>query len=109
MKKCIFLCRVFSTLPLWFNHYLSEYRKCHSIESQDFLFEYLEYTNKFIFVFRYKTAAAKKPRWVLSHYGYFKNLWDLVRLSLPQSSIIMIIILILTLILLIPISLIMTY
>merc|ERR1719400_1563704 len=25
----------------------------------------------------YKTAAAKKPRWVLSHYGYFKNLWDL--------------------------------
>lgn len=26
----------------------------------------------------YKTAAAKKPKWVFSHYGYFKNLWDVV-------------------------------
>ena len=26
----------------------------------------------------YKTAAAKKPRFVFSHYGYFKNLWDVL-------------------------------
>ena len=74
-----------------------------------FLNTYLELqTNSSLFL-RYKTAAAKKPRWVLSHYGYFKNLWDLVRLCLPQLSIIMMIILILTLILLILISLIMMY
>ena len=26
----------------------------------------------------YKTAAAKKPRWVLSHYGMFKTCWDIL-------------------------------
>jgi hypothetical protein len=24
----------------------------------------------------YKTVAAKKPRWVISHYGVFKTCWD---------------------------------
>ena len=26
----------------------------------------------------YKTAVAKKPKFVFSHYGYFKCLWDVV-------------------------------
>ena len=26
----------------------------------------------------YKTSAAKKPRWVLSHYGMFKTVWDVL-------------------------------
>ena len=26
----------------------------------------------------YKTSAAKKPKWVLSHYGMFKTCWDVL-------------------------------
>ena len=72
MEKCIFLCRAFSTLPLWFNHYLSEYRKCHSIKSQDFIFEYLlRITNQFIFVFEVQDRRCEEtplgliPLWLL--------------------------------------------